>query len=60
MAYNKTDNRERGGRSVQLNQVRWVWVNKRRRVAIMEDHHIQQDFADAFVGVDAGGTLNAA
>ena len=55
MTYNKADSRKRGGWNVQTNRVRQVAANKRRRVAIVEDDRVQQEFSDAFGGLHGHG-----
>ena len=57
-AYNKADNRKRGGWHVKSNRVRRVPMNKRRRVAIVEEDRVQEEFAGAFGGVDVHGNSN--
>ncbi len=60
MVYNKAINRKHGGWHVKSNRVRRVPMNKRRRVAIVEEDRVQEEFAGAFGGVDAHGNSDGA
>ena len=58
MAYNKADHTKCGGWHVKSNQVRQVQMNKRRRVAIVDEYQVQEEFACAFGYVDVHGNSN--